>query len=70
MTSGLAEQDLPGQRGLLEALGDADGRAGGEGLAGPGIGDEHLAGVQADPDLKGYAVSLGEIRVQLSERIP
>ncbi len=68
--SGLAEHDLPRQRRLLEPLGDADGCSGGEGLAGAGIGDEHLAGVQPDPDLQRDAVGLGEIRVQLAERIP
>ena len=48
----LADQDVPGPGGLLEAFGEHDGLAGDEGLAAAGVAGDDLAGVDADPHLQ------------------
>ena len=62
LEGGLADQDLVGIGGVLQAGGHVDRVAGGEPLLGPG---DHLAGVHADPPLH---AQLGERRPHLDRR--
>ena len=63
----LAEQDLARLGRLLEPRGDVDRVAGRQPLLGAG---DHLAGVDADPELEPRAVAGLELVVQLGEPVP
>ena len=63
----LAEQDLPGAGRLLEPLGQVDGGAGELLLQGAGVADEHVAGVDAEPDVELEAALAAHLLGQLVE---
>ena len=64
---GLADQDVAGGGGLLEAFGEHDGLAGDEGMAAARVAGDDLAGVDADPDLQVDAVAVVQVLVELVE---
>ena len=66
----LADEDLAGACGLLDSLREIDRVAGHEPVTCGWVARDHLAGVDADPDLEPCPPSLLEFHVQLPEAIP
>ena len=65
-----AEQDLSGQRRLLEPHREVDGDPGRERLPGRGVPREHLACIDSDPHAQGEPVIALQFLVQPGERLP
>ena len=63
----LAEQDLAGRRGLLEALGDVDRIAGRKALPAAGVACDDLASVDTGPDCDRHAPVPRELLVERRE---
>jgi hypothetical protein len=63
-----AEQDLSAVGGRLQALSHVDGVAGGEGVAGRGVADDHFACIDSSPNTNFNAPVTDELLVELGER--
>ena len=66
----LAQEDLVGGGGLLEASAHVHRIAGDQALAGRGVAGHHLAGIDADPHAQPLPVHPLEIAVQRGEGLP